>query len=237
MPENLPTALASRTSPHRFEAQYGQVTAGSADSFPAIPALSTTRIRLEMLVMRSSVIDLRAITEVILGDAGATLQLLRVIGEEFGSDERRPTKIGHCIASLNHERWYEAVCGSVVDRHHGPVSDAWQQFRRCAQRTRQVAMRLDEFSAEEAYLVGLLHQMGKLPQLLGWEPAATYSFKEEKSLGLMLAQYWRLPFYLVEAMRQQQEGLAGLRWNVLLRTVQWEAQQSQGSQQVLGASC
>lgn len=187
--------------------------------------------------MRSAVIDLRAITEVILGDAGATLQLLRVIGEEFGYEEHRPTRIGHCIASLNHERWYDAVCGSVIDRHHTPVSDAWQQFLRCAQRTRQVALRLDEFSAEEAYLVGLLHQMGKLPQLLGWEPVATYSCADEKAVGLMLAQYWRLPLYLIEAMRQQQEGQAGLRWNVLLRTAQWEAQQAHGSQQVLGAYC
>ena len=172
--------------------------------------------------MRSSVMNLREITDTILRDVGATLQLLRVVGEEYRDGECRPTRIEHCIASLNRERWYDTVCAAVIDSHDKEVSAAWSLFSCNAHHTRQVALRIEGFSPEEAYLVGLLHQIGKLPQLLGWTCESTYTIAEERAVGMLLAQHWRAPGYLIEAMRQQSEGSLSSRWSFLLHSAQCE---------------
>ena len=190
---------------------------------PSIPISLATRLRLEMLVMRSSVLNLREITDTILRDPGATLQLMRVVEEEYQNDEGRPTRIEHCIALMNHERWYRTVCSEVIGSQDRHILDAWKQFRRKAHYTREAAMRIEGFCPEEAYLVGLLHQLGKLPYLLGWTSSQFATDTEECAMGILLAQSYSAPRYLIEALREQQLGKDS-RWNILLRSAQEDSE-------------
>ena len=199
-----------------------EATGTAAVELPPVPITLATHLRLEKLVMRSAVMDLRAITEAILLDPGATLQLLRIAGQEFCEDEYRPTRIEHCIVSLDRERWYLPVCAWIVTGRHAEVTAAWQQFSLFAYAARQVAMRLSGFPPEEAYLVGLLHQLGSLPQLLGWTNGSMPSNHEEDEIGLKLAQLWRMPRCVIDALREQHEGTIGSRWNFLLRLARRE---------------
>ncbi|ADW70908.1 HDOD domain-containing protein [Granulicella tundricola] len=187
------------------------------DSLPNIPTMMTTRLRLELLLQEPS-IDLSAVSEVILSDPGATLQLLRLIGEEYPNDEDRPTRIEDCIVSFNSNRWYEVVCAlSIPQSSH--VLAHWEYWRRVAQCARELAKCVDGLSPEEAYLVGLLSQLGTLPHILGWNND-TGSSAEHSAVGVMLADYWHLPTYFCCAIQELQSPASSSRWGEILQMAQ-----------------
>jgi HD-like signal output (HDOD) protein len=184
----------------------------------------STRLQLELL-LQESLIDLSAVSEVILSDAGATLQILRLIGEEYLEEEGRPTRIEDCIVSLNTDRWYQAVCASTIP-HNSQVLAEWQHSRRVAQCARELARCVDGFSPEEAYVIGLLCELGKFPHLLGWNHTGA-SLHEHRALGVMLADYWHLPSFLLSAIREQQEPNEDTsRWTEILQMARQLAAQS-----------
>jgi HD-like signal output (HDOD) protein len=184
-----------------------------ADAFPSVPTMIATRLQLELL-LQDSPIDLGAVSRVILSDVGATLQVLRLIGEEYASAEDRPTRMEECIASLNIRRCYEAVCAAGIPSN-STVLAAWEHFRNVAQCAREIASCVDGFSPEEAYIIGLLYGVGKFPSLLGWK-ADECNLGEQKAVGVMLADYWHLPPYLLAAIREQQDSSPHPRWTEIL---------------------
>ncbi len=211
----------------------------AGDALPQMPILAATRLQLELLLLERSV-DLKDMAEIILADAGATLQVLRLIGEEYPSEDDRPTRIEDCIVSLNRERWYQVVCDAGTS-HSAPLLAEWQYCRRIAECARELARGMDGFQPEEAYLVGLLFRMGRFPRLLGWRPvgdlarvnAGDVHFGEDHAVSLMLAEYWQLPAYLLAALREQvpapqpNDSTAG--WAAILQAAQELAERAQAS--------
>lgn len=184
------------------------------DPLPRIPAMAATTLQLEFL-LQEPLVDLKAISEVILSDAGATLQILRLIGEEFPNERERPTRIEDCIVSLNSDCWYEAIRQQGVSQN-GRLMAEWQRCRRTGEYARELASCFEAVSPDEAYIVGLLHRLGELPHLLGWSKPGGGT-GEHHALGLMLAELWQLPRYLTCAMREQQAPSAPIMWRELLR--------------------
>jgi HD-like signal output (HDOD) protein len=202
-----------------------------ADALPVIPTMIGTRLQLELLLQETTV-DLSAISEVILSDPGATLQILRLIGEEYPTGEDRPTRMEDCLASLNMEHWYDAICASSMSPN-SQVLAQWQHARRVAQCARELAMCVDGMAPEEAYLIGLLCEVGKLPQLLGWNSCGD-SVTEQDAFALMLADYWHLPAYLLRAIQDQQAQnrhthQSSTRWGEILQMARHVADQAQAA--------
>jgi len=185
-----------------------------ADPLPTLPTMITTRLQLELL-LQDSLIDLRAVSEVILADPGATLQILRVIGEEYPNVDERPVRIEDCIVSLSMERCYQVICASGVTYCESYVAE-WHHCRRIAECARELARSLDGFSPEEAYLVGLLYRLGTFPQLLGWKIEGNSSL-EHQALGVMLAYHWHLPEFLLSAIKEHQGSGALPKWKAMLQ--------------------
>ncbi|MGI4828085.1 MAG: HDOD domain-containing protein [Janthinobacterium lividum] len=183
------------------------------DPLPRIPAMAATTLQLEFL-LQESLVDLKAISKVILSDAGATLQIFRLVGEEFTNDQDRPTRIEDCIASLNSECWYEAICQQGVSQNGRLVAE-WQRCRRVGECARKLAFCLEGISPDEAYIVGLLHRIGEFPDLLGWSTLGGSS-REHYALGVMLADFWQLPDYLSCAIQEQQTSSMPVMWRELL---------------------
>ena len=142
-----------------------------------------------------------------LSDVGATLQILRLIGEEYPCEEDRPTRIEDCIVSLDSASWYGAICASSLEDNNEAL-ELWQHFRRVALHARELATRVEGLPPEEAYLVGLLCELGRLPEVLGWDAHTSSYLSEHETAGILLADYWRLPPYLLAAIRAL-EGTAG----------------------------
>lgn len=183
------------------------------DPLPPVPAMPATMLQLELL-LQESLVDLRAVSAVVLSDAGATLQILRMVGEEFPNEKGRPTRIEDCIASLNSDDWYTAIQKQDASRNV-QVATEWQRCRRIGACARELARDFDGVSPEEAYLVGLLHRLGAFPQVLGWSDVCGDT-KEHYALGLMLADFWQLPRYLACAIREQQTPCVPMIWRELL---------------------
>ena len=184
------------------------------DPLPEVPAMNVTRLQLELLLQDSSV-DLRSVSEVILADAGATLQLFRLIGKEYPDEGSRPTRIEDCLVSLSVERWSEALCSSSTS-HAATIQAGWQHYRRVAQCARELARCVEGVSPEEAYVVGLLHELGKFPELLGWNGGGV-TIGEHQALGVMLADYWHLPPFLLSAIQGEQQPSVKSYWGEILQ--------------------
>ncbi len=188
----------------------------SADPLPGIPILLSTRLQLELL-LQEPVLDLRAVAQVILEDVGATLQILRLVGEEYGLAEERPIRIEDCIASLDTRIWFQAVSGMTLVQNSQAAS-AWQHARQIGRYAEQLAGEQEGVRPGEAQLVGLLHEIEKLPELLGWQ-LSMVTPEDRAAVGALLAEHWRLPSCVLAALRKQQAGSSPstVRWDAIMQ--------------------
>ncbi len=187
------------------------VQRGRETAPPSAPTLLATRLQLELLLSSrspSAGVDLREAAGIILNDLGATLEVFRLAGEECCEGWESggvASRLEDCLASLGTEVWLDAVCANAVERTdagtHGRTSELaafWEHGRAVAYACWLLAEHQEGVCPEEAYLVGLLHEVGRLPELLGWTPAqfgGTGALWTGSTLGL-LAKHWRLPLYL-----------------------------------------
>ncbi len=130
----------------------------------AVPVLPVTLLGLELLCDRPA-FDLRAATRLLREDPGAVLQLFASVAEEFPDAADRPTRLDSCLAALPRERLLPSltkVCGG----HRLPARFA-NHAAAVARSAETVAGALG-LPVEPARIVGLLHEVGHLPAMLGW---------------------------------------------------------------------
>lgn len=176
-----------------------------SDDLPEIPVLPETLLRLELEVHERSV-DLRAVTEVILSDLGATLQILRLAGREHACTEFRPTRIEDCISDLGVHACLEAVSAQTVARNSGKseIAGTWAHSCEIAEYSRQIAEESQEIDPNEAYMAGLLHAIGMLPAVLGWA-ASKHGVSDFALAGFKLAKKWSLAPFIVKFLSEMHE--------------------------------
>ena len=224
-------ALGDEVVPHPHNMSQVLPATSIQGELPSLPIMAATRLQLELL-FDEPVIDLKSVTEVVLTDAGATLQILRIIGEEFPDDAHRPKRIEDCIVSLSLARCYQTICDSQI-AHSGPHVAEWQRCRRVAECVRELASTHDSITPEEGYLVGLLCRLGTFPELLGWKNDGALS-SESEALGIMLAFHWRLPPYVLQAIQEQHRSEGSSAWKEILTNAhQLVEQRASGSNSVL----
>jgi hypothetical protein len=192
--------------------------------FPAVPTLLATRIQLELL-LSEPLIDLRDISAAVLSDPGATLQVLRLVGMEYGAENgaamSRPIRMEDCLASLDARVWFEAICAATLEADRDARANAespapaelcaaWEHAREVAQCAMELAERMDGYAPEEACLVGLLHELEDLPELLGWDRRLFPGLRSAEQM----ARAWSLPRPLILCSEKPSE--SDRYWAVLL---------------------
>jgi len=167
---------------------------------PDIPVLPKTLLLLDLMVQEPCV-DLRQMSQLLLADLGATLQILRLAGREYGNTDDRPNRIEYCISDLGLEACVQAVAAQTVARdcRQHAILEFWAHSREIAEHARLVAEEVPRINPEEAYLAGLLHAIGLLPALLGWKDSGAAN---DALVGLRLATRWALPHYVTEFFRE-----------------------------------
>ena len=182
---------------------------------PDAPVAPETLLLLD-LVVQEPCIDLREMSEMVLTDLGATLQILRLAGREYGATEDRPVRIADCISDLGLRTCLEAVSAETIGRQERKreVVELWSHSREIARCSKLVAQDMAEIDPEEAYLAGLLHAIGLLPALLGWRESA---MADEALVGLRLAKRWSLPSCVTEFFSELQLPGYATRWSVIVR--------------------
>jgi hypothetical protein len=186
-----------------------------AHDLPDIPALPETLLLLELLIQERCV-DLREMTELVLADLGATMQIYRVASREFGDAESRPMRLEDCISQLGLD-----ACLGIVSMHplvrrpsQRAVADFWEHSTQIAEYSRKVAQELTDADPEAAYLTGLFHAIGSLPALLGWTASGSPDTAEQ---SLKLAQSWGLPSCVEELFSEMHASGCLYGWADIVR--------------------
>lgn len=183
-----------------------------AHDLPDVPVLPETLLRLELEVQEPCV-DLRAMSQLVLNDLGATVQILRLSGLEHGNLENRPTRIEDCISDLGLAACLEAVAAQTIahDHRYDAISETWAHSREIAQYAKLLAEEMPDVNPDEAYLVGLLHCIGSLPPLLGWFGNDSDAI-DGAIAGFQIARQWALPPAAVEYFSESQSGEHATHW-------------------------
>lgn len=168
-------------------------------ALPDVPVMPGTLLLMDLGAQEESV-DLNEMTRVVLSDPGATIQILREAGREGSFGEERPSRIEDCISALGVQACIEAVSRRTVSRaiDKPAIMKTWSHAREIAEVCRVMADEmLERIGPNEAYLTGLLHELGSLPAILGWEPAFAVS-SDPVLAGLKMAEQWFLPQCVVD---------------------------------------
>ena len=184
-----------------------------SDLLDAVPVMSATVLGLDM-ILQELYIDLRLVSDLVLSDVGATIQILRLSGREYDLAADRPRRIGDCIASLDVSAWYAAISARTFpcDRKHVETTALWRHCRLVAQYAQLVAESMEQFAPEDAYLVGLLHGIGAIPTVLGW-PAGEQGSRTATAL---LEIEDALPPFVLAALRNLNEPGPLSGWRFIL---------------------
>lgn len=196
-----------------------------------VPVMSATVLGLDM-ILQEPYIDLRLVSDLILSDVGATIQILRLIGREYDFAADRPRRIGDCIASLDVSVWYAAISARTFpcDREHVEITALWRHCRLVAQYAQLVAESMEQFAPEDAYLVGLLHGIGAIPTVLSW-PTGDHAGRTANAL---LEMEDALPPFVLAALQRMNEPAPLSGWRFVLAAAHElaaSAQNSSGSRQ------
>ena len=166
---------------------------------PDFPVLSETLLLMELKI-RERVVDLREVSNLVLSDLGATVQIMRMAASEDYSSDCRTTRIEDCISGLGLQACLEAMSRRPLKRNSRQleVIEAWMHARNTAENARFLAEEeYPNIHPDEAYLVGMLHAIGTLPAILGWS-RLTVLPRDPMLAGMKMADAWSFPHCVVE---------------------------------------
>jgi HD-like signal output (HDOD) protein len=194
-----------------------------AHPLPDVPVQPETLLLIDLEMQESSV-DLRILSQLVLNDLGASLQILRLAAREYGNAEGCPTRIEDCISNLGLNACVEAMSVPHASRDlcHHVIAETWEHSREIAVYSKLIAEKSQGVSPDEAYLVGLFHGIGWLPYLLGWDASETVP-NHCSMMGLRLAREWSLPGFLVEYFREAQMASRQTMFPEIVRKAHWLA--------------
>jgi hypothetical protein len=184
-----------------------------SDLLDHIPVMSATVLGLEIL-LHEPCIDLRMASELVLSDVGATIQILRLVGREYEFATEHPCRMGDCLASLDAGTWFDAVSARTFacDREHAGITALWNHCRLVGQYAQLVAESLESISPEEAYLVGLLHEIGAIPKVLSWPNDGL----DDRESACLLAVEGSLPLFVLSAIQSMNDPHSSSIWKIVL---------------------
>jgi HDOD domain len=183
------------------------------DFLDGVPAMSATVLGLQMLLHERN-IDLRKVSALVLSDVGATIQILRLIGREYAFAAERPGRMDDCIAGLDVGDWFSAMSARTFasDGEHCAATALWKHCLLVAQYAQLVAESIEGISPEDAYLVGLLHDIHAIPTALGWKSGGSAASSRGSTFALEGVQ----PLFVLAAMRSAIEPSLPSPWKLIL---------------------
>lgn len=185
-------------------------------TLPNVPVLSETLFLIELGAGKGPV-ELTRISKLILSDLGATIQVLR-LASLGRAESGHSNRIEDCIAGLGVDACLDAMSKQTILRtdRYAAVVAAWEHARIIAEVSSQLAETMAENTLpEEATLVGLCHEIGSLPKLLGWVwklPRAS----EVDFTGYTMAEAWSLPSCVKDYFAGRLEDGAQSQWPAIV---------------------
>jgi hypothetical protein len=119
-----------------------------------------------------------------------------------------------CLASLDVGVWFGAVSARTFacDSEHAATTAVWSHCRLVAQYAQLVAESLEGFSSDDAYLIGLLHQIGVIAAVLGWRQRDV----RRRDQSALLAMEKSVPLFVLAAMHTANDPGTSSSWKFIL---------------------
>ena len=205
----IPSSAGAR---HDSGRQVGLVKR-EAEFAEGVPVMLGTVLGLELL-LREPCLDLRMASEIVLSDVGATIQILRLVGKHNDCGGGKPRRMGECLASLETGVWFNAISARTFacDPEHSATTSLWKHCRLVAQYAQLVAESIEGVSADDAYLVGLLHEIEAIASVLGWPNHE--SCRRNRASLLVIER--ALPLFVLAAMGSVNDPSAPSTWRFIL---------------------
>ncbi len=167
-PPVIPPASRGAADPEAVQSRKIALMASLSDGLPTLPAYV---FELNSLLAAAPV-NLKRVGEVIRTDPSLTAQVLRLCNSAFMGFRERVTKIEHAVVMVGTARLRTMVltCSLVEYVGHRVASEDiqsfWQHSFLTATLSERVARAINYSEPEQAYLAGLLHDIGALPLLV-----------------------------------------------------------------------
>jgi len=172
------------------------------DDQPPVPLLPATKLQMDLLLGQPTC-DLQIVAEVVLSDVGATLQLLRSRAQHSTFSDPLSERVDDSLLHIGRSG-LRRILSATLQPARGPCVRAarqlWQRAQLTASLAKIMAGRFAGLSPEQAHLAGLLHEIGRLPALLGWSVSGL-DLGDVSTVGRVLLQEWQLPAYLAAILR------------------------------------
>lgn len=220
-PPPIPPAHLSGEDPEAKQSRKLSLMAALSEGLPTLPAYV---FELNSLLAATPV-NLRRVGEVIRTDPSLTAQVLRLCNSAFLGFRERVTKIEHAIMLVGSERLRTMVLTCSLVEYVGrrvaseDIQSFWGHCFLTATLSERLARATAYFQPEQAYLAGLLHDIGALPLLMMTpkesqeiESTPTFAWGESIELererfgidhcevGRWIGVSWNFPPILVEVM-------------------------------------
>jgi len=179
-------AVSVREDPEARQTRRLALLASLSDGLPTLPAYV---FELNTL-LGSKPVDLKRVSEVICTDPSLTAQMIRICNSAFLSLPTKVKSIEHAVVLLGTERLRTLVltCSLLEYVGHSVASEDvqsfWQHSFLTATLSERLARDIHFAQPEQAYLGGLLHDIGALPILL------FSSSQAEQDHALAASQLW-----------------------------------------------
>lgn len=209
-------------------------SAKAASSLEALPVLAGTRLCLE-LALGGGALPSRTLTDVVCRDPVAVLRLYLLAAEAGNGLAGAPEGLEDCLACVGRDDFLRALCQPIPgSRREQTVCLAFAQHAftiACCTRTVAGALGLN---GEHAFLIGLLHEIGFLPQQLAQvqegeqSPVAQAGPAWAAVPAAALARRYRLPPFLCCALEDVHGGNDASLWTAAVRAAHDLAGGSEG---------
>lgn len=167
-PPLIPPAPLCGEDPEAKQSRKLALMAALSDGLPTLPAYV---FELNSLLAETPV-NLRRVGEVIRTDPSLTAQVLRLCNSAFLGFRERVTRIEHAIMLVGSERLRTMVLTCSLVEYVGrrvaseDIQSFWGHCFLTATLSERLARATTYYQPEQAYLAGLLHDIGALPLLM-----------------------------------------------------------------------
>src|SRR5208283_1868471 len=217
----IPPAPSSMEDPEARQSRKLALMAALSEGLPTLPAYV---FELNSLLAAAPV-NLKRVGEVIRTDPSLTAQVLRLCNSAFMGFRERVTKIEHAVIMVGTERLRTMVLTCSLVEYVGrrvaseDIQSFWQHCFLTAALSERLARGIAYPQPEQAYLSGLLHDIGALPLLVvtstesqdlgslttfGWgesvELEREHFGTDHCEVGHWIGVSWNFPPNLLEAM-------------------------------------
>jgi HD-like signal output (HDOD) protein len=166
--EPSPPSAPSMEDPEARQSRKLALMAALSEGLPTLPAYV---FELNSLLAASPV-NLKQVAEVILTDPSLTAQVLRLCNSALLGFRQRVTRIEHAVILMGTERLRTMVLTCSLVEYVGhrlsseEIQSFWQHCFLTAALSERLARGVAYSQPEQAYLGGLLHDVGAMPLLL-----------------------------------------------------------------------